>query len=152
MRKVITNRDDGTRRVQLFFDDEEDLSRVEQSHRDECNINSIMKRYMKTGMLSRNPADATYGDFSDMVSFQEAQNRVISAERDFMSLSSAIRKKFQNDPGKLIDFLGNPENRQEAIELGLVVDRPKVESKSIVGETETRGEEIGAPTGDSGGG
>ena len=37
-----------------------------------------------------------------------------------MALPAQIRSRFENDPAKLIDFLDNSENLDEAIKLGLV--------------------------------
>jgi hypothetical protein len=37
-----------------------------------------------------------------------------------MALPANIRSRFDNDPAKLIDFMENPANREEAESLGLV--------------------------------
>jgi hypothetical protein len=43
----------------------------------------------------------------------------------FMSLPAKIRSRFQNDPGAFLDFVQNPENRDEMIELGLAKAQPR---------------------------
>lgn len=112
------------KRVQVHFDAEKEPSKTEQSFRDECNINLIMAKYRKSGEMSHlarvNP---TYGDFSLGLDFQTAQNHVIDAQADFDSLSAEIRARMNNDPGQLLDFLADPENLEEARELGLA--KPK---------------------------
>lgn len=42
-----------------------------------------------------------------------------------MTLPPEIRTRFDNDPGKLIDFVADPDNRQEAQELGIVNPAPE---------------------------
>ena len=37
-----------------------------------------------------------------------------------MTLPADLRKRFSNDPGQLLSFLENEDNRAEAIKLGLV--------------------------------
>ena len=50
-------------------------------------------------------------------------DKITQAELAFNDLSSDIRAKFHNDPGKLIDFLSDEKNNKEAIELGLKIER-----------------------------
>lgn len=63
---------------------------------------------------------ALYGDFSDVDDYHTMMNKIISAQEAFQELPVNIKKRFDQDPGKLIDFLNNPENREEAERLGLV--------------------------------
>lgn len=106
----------------------EGQSLTQQHFRDECDVNNIMRKYQKTGILV-DPLKAgrggrpIFGDFSDVQDFHAAQTAIVEAQAAFMSLSSTIRKKFHNDPGELIDFLENEDNRDEAVKLGLI-DKP----------------------------
>jgi phage internal scaffolding protein len=106
----------------------EDESLTQQHFAQEADINVIMAYYQRTGILGDplNPGtDAPmFGDFSNVQDFQKAQNAIIEANRAFMSLPSDVREKFNNDPGKLIEFLSNEDNRDEAIKLGLVKEPP----------------------------
>lgn len=45
-----------------------------------------------------------------------------------MSLPAELRKRFRNDPGMLLAFLEDPQNRAEAESLGLVDRMPVVDS------------------------
>lgn len=124
----IIERENGSRRVQFFTDGK---TRVEQSHRDKVNINSIMSRYKKTGLMERRLDKPAYGDFTASVDYHEARNRLIEAESAFASLPASVRKRFGNNPAELIDFLNDENNLDEAVELGLL---PKPE---VVVEPET---------------
>lgn len=117
MKTITTERENGTRRVQILT---EGPSVVEQSHRKACNINTIVAKAHKTGLFPERVDSPTYGDFTGTTDFHAAQNRIIKATMDFQMLPSGIRTRFDNDPGKLMDFLQDPDNAAEAIELGLL--------------------------------
>ena len=61
-----------------------------------------------------------YGDFVDIPDFQSAMNAVIGAQRSFDALPANVRKRFANSPQALMEFMSDPENRDEAVRLGLV--------------------------------
>lgn len=113
----ITIRKNGTRRVQRIISSP---SMTEQSHLDEVNINSIMKRARLTGMVPQRAGSPLYGDFTSASDFHDMQNKVMEAHDSFRRLPAVIRNQFNNDPGELIAYLDNPENLEGAIELGLV--------------------------------
>jgi len=95
-------------------------SRVEQQHRDECNINTIMRKMHAQGILPHFKQGGNFGDFTSYTHFHDMQNRIADAHEDFMRLPSELRYKFDNDPGKLVQFLENPENLSECRRLGLI--------------------------------
>lgn len=111
------------------FESDED-SRTKQEFKDECDINVIMKRYLAGYPIPDNVRVGRYGDFSDAVDFQEAQNIVLNAEEQFMALPAKVRERFKNNPFELLVFLGDKENYEEARSLGLLREEeapPKVE-------------------------
>ena len=121
--EIHSERANGRLRVQI---DCSEGGRTEQTHRDTCNINTIMQKAVSQGVMPLNEriAKASYGDFTEVGSFQHMQNTVKQAESEFMALPSHIRSFFKNDPGKLIDFLQRPENKKQAILLGLIKPTP----------------------------
>jgi phage internal scaffolding protein len=106
----------------------EDATLAQQHFKDECDINNILRQFNITGLLPESPLSPRYGDFTGIGDYHTALNRVIAAEDEFMALPAQIRSRFDNDPAKLIDFLENQENKDEAIKLGLVnpVELPQV--------------------------
>jgi phage internal scaffolding protein len=96
-----------------------DDSQVVKSMQDETDIKNILQKYGRTGMLPIVKDEALYGDFSDMPTFQEAQNIIIKAEKQFEGLNSDVRKKFDNDPAKFLEFCSKEENYEEMVKLGL---------------------------------
>lgn len=98
----------------------EDPSLAQQHYKDECDINNILRQFNITGLLPQSPLSPRYGDFTGIVDYQSALNAVIAAEDGFMTLPAETRAMFGNDPEQLINFLDNPENKDQAIKLGLI--------------------------------
>lgn len=109
------------KRVQL--DTGEGLTR--QEFKAECDVNVIMSRYQRTGIMPGNPAGMRYGDFTELPNFMDAMNTVARANEAFAALPAAIRRRFGNDPGEYVDFVSNPENLDEVRKLGLAEAAPK---------------------------
>lgn len=101
-----------------------------QSAADECDINKMIARYQHTGSYHNRVAMPTakpeFGDFADVKSYHEAQNLIIAAEESFASLPASVRDRFRNDPGRLLEFLEDSTNLDEAVKLGLCVSRSVV--------------------------
>jgi phage internal scaffolding protein len=106
----------------------EDATLAQQHFKDECDINNILRQFNITGLLPESSLSPRYGDFTGISDYHTALNRVIAAEDEFMALPAQIRSRFDNDPAKLIEFLENSDNKDEAIKLGLVdsVELPQV--------------------------
>lgn len=114
---IFKNPYDPHRRVSISF---HGVGRTKQSFRDDCDINNIMARYMKTGVLDHVRAEvAQYGDVSG-ADFQGALDLVAGAKSMFHSLPSNIRTEFENNPAKFFEFMENPANAQRAREMGLL--------------------------------
>lgn len=95
-------------------------SRTQQQFLKDCDINVILQRYMRHGVDPRLPSEGMFADFSNLPDLQEAMNTVIEAETAFAGLPSKVRREFDNDPVKLLNFLQDPGNRDRAIEIGLI--------------------------------
>ena len=95
---------------------------TEQSHKKQCDVNEIIKKYDKTGLITHvQRFEAKFGDFTGM-DFQNMQNQVIKAQNMFDALPVEIRKRFKNNPQELLTFMEDETNRAEAIELGLIAE------------------------------
>ena len=98
-------------------------SMTQAQFKDECDINKIMDRYFRTGCLSdplNQMKPGTYGDFSEMGDYMENMNKIVQAREMFDALPSRVRERFGNNPGAMIDFVMDPNNREEAKKLGLL--------------------------------
>lgn len=122
MAQLISKREEsGSRRVRTVMDSE---SKTEQHHANEVDINSIMRKYRKTGVLPEPSARGIYGDFAFAEDFHTTQNRVVAANELFNNLPSDIRTQFDNDAGAFLGFVNDPENADEAREMGLLPPIP----------------------------
>lgn len=102
-------------RVRVF-----EVSRTKQAMKEECDINNIMKRYERTGIVQHvNKHAAQYGDVP-AVDLLEAYAIVEKAKSMFDDLPAKARKRFGNDPMEFLAFVQNPENKAEAEALGLL--------------------------------
>lgn len=95
-------------------------SLTQQQFKDECDINTIMRSYQETGTISHlNPRPGIYEDFSGVQDFKESMDLVEYAKKEFMLLPAKVRSRFNNNPAELVEFCNNPNNLEEAVELGL---------------------------------
>lgn len=114
------------------------VSKTKQSFANESDINMIMAKFHRTGVLMDptkiSSRKAFFGDISGLGDFQEIQNKVLAAEVAFGDLPSEIRTRFDNKPAELVKFLQDEGNREEAIELGIVEAPPEepVETPPVV--------------------
>lgn len=100
--------------------------RTKQSHKDECDINQIMARYQKTGVLDfAAQRQGQYGDATG-IEFQRSMELVREAKTMFEELPASVRARFHNEPGEFLDFVHNPENRSEMLKMGLLKPEAKV--------------------------
>lgn len=98
---------------------------TQQSGKDECDINLIVERAKRGAQINVSARVPMYGDFTEVpTDLRDAMNIVRKADEAFMALDAQVRKRFDNDPAKMLDFLNDPKNRQEAVELGLVKAPP----------------------------
>lgn len=111
-----------------------DPSLAQQNFKDETDINYIVRQFGLTGELPGQTISPQYGDFTGVLDYHSAVNAVLAAQDEFMELPAQMRSRFDNDPAKLIDFLNNEENREEAIKLGLVAEPISVLTETPVGE------------------
>ncbi|QXP08275.1 MAG: internal scaffolding protein [Arizlama microvirus] len=121
--KKIQIRTDGSVRVTTV---NEEPSKTQQSFADECDINKIMQKYHKGLAITHiNRNRGIYADLSTFTDYQLALHKVMDAQQAFEALPARMRSRFQNDPQQLIEFLADPNNKNEAIELGLIEKKPE---------------------------
>lgn len=95
---------------------------TQQSQIVETDINKMSAKYLRTRMAG-NP-NGRKPMFIDVtaVSFHDMMNKVVRIQESFLSLSAKIRMKFMNNPTVMLSWLEVPENRREAVRMGLIDD------------------------------
>lgn len=95
-------------------------SRTKQSFREESDINNIMAKYIKTGVLTHMAENAPqYVDLPESIDYQEALNMTIAAGEAFDSLPGSIRERFDNNAVAFLQFMEDENTLEEQVELGL---------------------------------
>jgi len=117
-------------------------TRTKRAFKNDFDLNHVIERYHKTGILPQMRTDQpTYGDYSNPIDYQEAQNKIMLANDLFGALPARIRRDFDDDPGTFLAFASNPDNLEELVEMGLA-DPSSLQSRST--------EPIGDPTAEPG--
>ncbi|AXH76072.1 MAG: DNA pilot protein [Microviridae sp.] len=99
-------------------------SRTKQSFREESDINNVMARYRKTGILPETrDRVAQYLDVSE-ADYLEAQLVVAGASSMFHGLPAEVRFRFHNNPSEFLAFMNQPENLDEAVRMGVIERNP----------------------------
>ena len=101
-----------------FADDE---GRTQQSFKDQCDVNKILDKFTRTGVLEHvSEYGGEYGDFVDAPGYHEAMNSVVEAQQMFEALPAKLRKRFENDPATFLAFMDDPANVDEMRSMGLL--------------------------------
>lgn len=92
-----------------------------QNEIENCDINNIMKKYEKTGLIDH--VREHPGQYVDLVapeSYHAALNVILEAQSSFHQLPAALRKRFNNDPAEMLAFTQDDKNIPEMRELGML--------------------------------
>lgn len=92
---------------------------TKQEHRDECDVNLIVKRAQK-GIAPAwvNSVPPRFGDFSSIPTLEEAHDRIVEAQEAFMTLPAKLRLELGNDPKRIDELTVEQLDRH-----GLIVKR-----------------------------
>lgn len=96
-----------------------------QEFADECDINVLMSRYEKTGVLNHFARNQpSYIDLSEMPDLHEALSMLDAAQSAFMTLPAHIRREFDNSPAEFVKFAQDEKNVDKMREWGLAKPLP----------------------------
>jgi len=99
-------------------------SRTQQQFKEECDINTIVRRFGVTGQVPTTLAPPLQGDFTSALDFRQSMDLIVAARESFMELPAHVRKRFNNDPADFVDFCSDKDNLQEARKLGIAMPEP----------------------------
>lgn len=120
-----------------------------QEFADECDINVLMQRYETTGVLNHYAKSAPqYIDLSDVPDLHTALAMLDVAQTAFMKLPAHVRREFDNDPAKFVDFAQDEKNADKMREWGLAKPLPEAPTPvkvEIINPPETKSESKSAP-------
>jgi phage internal scaffolding protein len=115
-----------------------DISKTDQSYKKSTDINVLIAKYQKTGIVPNlHQRTGSYGDFSEVPTLEDAFERVNSAIEAFNSLPADIRKLMDNDASQLASWLSNEDNHEMAIKYGLLEKKDITDNSSTGGVNES---------------
>lgn len=86
---------------------------TEQHHEKACNINSIMAKYAKTGLIDHvNRHKGTYGDVTG-ADFKAAQDLIAEQKTIFYELPAKVRAELDHDPANYLELVMTEEGQLE---------------------------------------
>lgn len=97
-------------------------SMTRQEFAEECDINTIMKRYegRDIGAIMRSDIEPMYVDFTsvpnDLMGYME---KMREAELAFMTLPASVRREFDNNALAFVDYASDPESLDQMRTWGL---------------------------------
>nr|QJB19057.1 MAG: internal scaffolding protein [Microvirus sp.] len=95
-------------------------SLTRQEFAEECDINSIMERYERVGVVNHfAPREPKYLDLSEVPDLHTALGIMQEAEEAFMSLPALVRREFENRVEDFVSFAADPENLPQMRTWGL---------------------------------
>jgi phage internal scaffolding protein len=121
-------------KLMFLNSDPRSRSLTQQHFREQVNINTIMRKARKTGVMPQFSGDCYYGDVSQIVDYKDCLDKVNKIGDLFMGMPVEVRNKFKNNPAEIIDFLADEKNEDEARKLGLLrpLTAEEVEAKKVV--------------------
>jgi len=95
---------------------------TKQSMRDECDVNLIMAKYVKTGFIDHVASGVpSFVDVSEMSDYRSALEHVREVGEYFDHMPAAVRKRFENDPAMFMAYLESGASDEDLEALGLEV-------------------------------
>lgn len=96
-----------------------------QEFAEECDINTIMARYEAGGAVSHvNRQAPVYLDCTLYPGLQAHMDAFREAAASFAALPAKVRREFDNDPERFVEFACDPENLERMREWGLAPPKP----------------------------
>lgn len=107
-----------TRYRVVTVNDEPSLTK--QSFQDECDINRIMDKFTKTGVLNHVARHKERYGYATATDLREALDIIQEGQDMFDALPARVRKRFNHDPAEFLAFVQDNANYAEMADLGLL--------------------------------
>lgn len=119
---------------------------TDQSDKKLSDINNIMKQYAKTGLLPMQKQKvAQYIDNTLAMPLEQAHALIRDAKEMFLELPAEVRKKMNNDPTQLVDYLKDKDNHDFLVKHG-VLNKKQYKEGDVVPAKEVQAKAEGATT------
>jgi phage internal scaffolding protein len=119
MEKLIKSAYDPSERCRTTNPAKGDPDRAKQEFKKDADLNVIMRRITKQNSLEGIEMHQGEYGFASPVTLHEAMNVVARAQSMFADLPGELRAHFKNEPENFLEFVQNPDNADQAQELGI---------------------------------
>ena len=123
---------------------------AKQSFKDQCDINRIVDKAKRTGIVSHVAKNADfYADMTDF-DYEDAMNKIADTNTVFYELDAEIRREFENNPGNFrarVSKMTPDEIREKIPQLAA----PETQFPDVMGGTQTEPPPPEAPPAEGGG-
>lgn len=109
-----------TARPRVYGYEEGMPSKTKQEFKDECDVNTIVDMYVRGAPLPVQITKGQFVDVSELGDYKTAIDTVMQAEEVFNKMPKAIKEAVGNSVAGFLDFVNDPENEDQLVELGLV--------------------------------
>lgn len=114
-------------------------SLTQQSFGFETDINNIVSSMMERNFSPNvNLNQPLFGQVISPDIFENAVNIIAEAKSKFEDLPSYIRQRFDNDPKKLLDFVSDNKNYDEAVKLGFIEKKAPNKLEMVLGKLDEK--------------
>lgn len=112
-------------------------SRAKQEFAADCDINTIVSRFLRAGVVPMPTSQPVFADVSDGRTYHALQNQIAYVKQVFADLPADVRADFHNDPAEMLDWVSDPKNADEARKLGLLPGSGNSSSLGVTVPTDT---------------
>jgi phage internal scaffolding protein len=102
-------------------------TRTQKQFKEECDINHILDKYQQQELVPTSDRQPLFGDFTDerITDYHLAMQTITGVGELMQQLPAKVRDRFKNNPAAILDFIADPNNHQEARDLGLMNPLPE---------------------------
>jgi len=112
-------------RVPVYAPPSDGTSRVQEHFKDEVDINKIVAKYRKTGVITHvQRVKEKYGEFLDIFDVAGQLDKVAKANQAFDQLPSELRNKVGNSIPKFLEYIQDPQNLDQCVKWGIYKKKP----------------------------
>lgn len=90
---------------------------VQQEFAEECDINRLVEKHVRSGVGFPQSSLEQFADVSDVPDYQQAQEAVLKAQNAWYSLDASIRRYFNDKPENFLRALHDKNQHDELVRL-----------------------------------
>lgn len=103
-------------------------ARTVQHYKDDADINVIIKRFGAGAKAT--PAPAGFYTVDREMDYQRSLEHIDAGRAAFMTVPAELRARFDNNPGRFIEYMRDEKNHEEARRFG-ILEKPKPEPRPM---------------------